>query len=166
MMVGFVVTASLFATPDASLNLSAKISGVNMMKLTASSFTPNIPSIEAFNSAAANDDEEVITSSKEVEDIAWLSILTNKRTGFSIYISATQLENAEKDYKIDYKISMNKTYMYASKPTSLPFVDVKSGITGLSAFSYPISIDINDAQYAAALEDTYKGTVTFTYQVN
>ncbi|AEV29189.1 hypothetical protein SpiGrapes_1377 [Sphaerochaeta pleomorpha str. Grapes] len=170
ILIALVTTVSLFAgsetTADASLTLSAEILGINMMKLTASPFTPETPSIDLFNGAADNENLEEISSAEEVADIAWLSILTNRRTGFSIYVSATPLVNADKNYEIDYKISMNETFTYASKPTSLPFVEIKPGITGLSAFSYPISIDINDDQYAAALEGTYTGTVTFTYKAN
>jgi uncharacterized protein YxeA len=162
----FAVVATTTESLESNLTLQTDIAGINYMKLTASSFTPKTPSVKAFEDATANEAVEKFSSAEEVNDLAYLSILTNKRTGFSIYITATQLENESQDYKIDYKVTCDDTYFYASKPMTGIAISETEGITGLSAFSYPISIDLDDDQYAAALEDEYTGTVTFTYKTN
>jgi uncharacterized protein YxeA len=166
----FAVVATTTTTTTESLKsdltLQTDIAGINYMKLTASSFAPETPTVKAFEDATANEEVEKFSSAEEVKDLAYLSILTNKRTGFSIYITATQLENESQDYKIDYKVTCDDTYFYASKPMTGIAISETEGITSLSAFTYPISIDLDDDQYAAALEDEYTGTVTFTYKTN
>jgi uncharacterized protein YfaP (DUF2135 family) len=167
LLVALVASVSLFAVADADLKLSTTINGINYMKLTEAEFKPSTASITAYNSATANATTETVSSAADTGTIAWLSILTNKRTGFTVSLSATPLTSATtgNTYKIHYKISCDSAYVYTNGNTGVPSLKVSS-ITGLSAFSYAVSADLDDDQYAAALEDTYTGTVTFTYTAN
>jgi uncharacterized protein YfaP (DUF2135 family) len=167
LLVALVASVSLFAVADADLKLSTTISGINYMKLTESQFNPSVASVSAYSQATANATTETVSSAAATGTIAWLSILTNKRTGFTVTLTAEPLtSNTEGNtYEIDYKISCGTAYLFTNGAPSAPSITVSS-ITGLSAFSYAVSADLDDAQYAAALEDTYTGTVTFSYTAN
>ena len=167
LLVALVTSVSLFAATDASLDPHATIEGINFMKLTESEFAPSVASRSAYDSATANATTETVDDAEDTGTIAWLSILSNNRTGFTVGISATPLKspNTANTYKIDYKISCGSAYVFTNGAPSAPSITV-STITGLSAFSYAVSADLDDAQFAAALEDTYTGTVTFTYTAN
>jgi hypothetical protein len=167
LLVALVASVSLFAVADADLNLSTTINGINYMKLTEAEFKPSTASTSAYNLATANATTETVSSAADTGTIAWLSILTNKRTGFTVDISATALKSSTtgNNYVIDYKITCGSAYVYTNGAPSAPSITVSS-ITGLSAFSYAVSADLDDTQYAAALEDTYTGTVKFTYTAN
>jgi hypothetical protein len=167
-LVALITSVSLFAVEDANLNLSTTISGINYMKLTEAEFNPTTPSTSLYTQAEANATTETISSSAATGTIAWLSILTNKRTGFTVTLSATPLKsstNSSNTYTIDYKVTCGTASVYTNGTAGTPTITVSS-ITGLSAFSYAVSADLDDAQYDAALEDTYTGTVTFTYTAN
>jgi hypothetical protein len=172
LIVAIIATASLFATTapsPADLNLKTQISGINMMKLTKNIFSPSPASVSTFNSAEANETLEEVSSSTNTGTIAYLSILTNKRTGFTVTMSAAALTPATdgNTFSIDYVVTASSaTYDTAAETNTSNTIVVNSGITGLSAFSYPVSVDLDDTDYDAALEDTYTGTVTFTYTTN
>ena len=167
LIASFGLFAATLPTP-AQLNLSTTISGVNLMKLTTDQFNPGTPSIALFDSATANEATEVVSNAADTGTIAYLSILTNKRTGFTVTMTAEALDSATvgNNFLINYVVTAGTASYDTSDGTGTNTITVNSGITGLTAFSYPVSVDLNDAEYDAALEDTYSGTVTFTYTAN
>jgi hypothetical protein len=170
VLVTLIASFGLFAAlpSPADLNLSTTISGKNLMKLTKTEFAPSPASENAFNTAVANEATEVVSSAADTGTIAYLSILTNKRTGFTVTMTAEALDSATvgNDYLINYVVTAGTATYDTSDSSGTNTIVVNSGITGLSAFSYAISVDLNDAEYDAALEDTYTGDVTFTYTTN
>jgi hypothetical protein len=170
VLVTLIASFGLFAAlpSPADLNLSTTISGINLMKLTEATFNPSPASVSAFNTATANATTETVSSAADTGTIAYLSILTNKRTGFTVTMTADALagENVDNEYLINYVVTAGTATYNTTGGTGANTIVVNSGITGLSAFSYAISVDLNDAEYDAALEDTYTGDVTFTYTTN
>jgi hypothetical protein len=170
LLVAIIASFGLFATAPspADLNLSTTISGINLMKLTEATFNPSPASVSAFNTATANATTETVSSAADTGTIAYLSILTNKRTGFTVTMVADALasETVDNNYSINYVVTAGTATYDTSDGSGTNTIIVNSDITGLKAFSYAVSVDLNDAEYDAALEDTYKGAVTFTYTTN
>jgi hypothetical protein len=170
LLTAIIASFGLFAAAPspAELNLSTSISGVNLMKLTEATFNPSPASVSAFNTATANAPTETVSSAADTGTIAYLSILTNKRTGFTVTMVADALASATEgnDYSINYVVTAGSATYDTSDASGTNTITVNSGITGLKAFSYAVSVDLNDSEYDAALEDTYTGTVTFTYATN
>ncbi|AEV29187.1 hypothetical protein SpiGrapes_1375 [Sphaerochaeta pleomorpha str. Grapes] len=171
VLVALVASFGLFAAAlpqPAELNLSTTISGINLMKLTTDQFNPATPSLTLFNNAPDNETTEVVSSAADTGTIAYLSILTNKRTGFTVTMTAEALDSATvgNDFLINYVVTAGTATYDTSNGSGTNTITVNSGIAGLTAFSYPVSVDLNDTEYDAALEDTYTGTVTFTYTTN
>lgn len=171
LLIAIVATVGLFAAgpAPAELNLKTSISGLNKMKLTKAEYAPATTSVSSFDQAEANEATEEVASAADTGTIAWLSILTNKRTGFTVSMTATSLtsDTEGNNFSIDYVVTAeNASYDTAASTNSGNAITVSSGITGLSAFSYPVSVDLDDTDYDAALEDTYTGTITFSYTTN
>ncbi|WP_320128304.1 hypothetical protein [uncultured Sphaerochaeta sp.] len=162
----FALFAALPAPSD--LYLLTSISGINLMKITESQFNPSTPSVYAFNNATANPTNETVSTDTDGDTIAWLSILTNRRTGFTVEMTATPLVSAdtENTYEINYIATVGSATYNTSDETGTNSITEDSGIAGLSAFSYAIAVDLDDNEFAMALADTYTGTITFTYTAN
>ncbi len=97
-------------------------------------------------------------------------------------MTATPLIQAESSSRIDYTVFLDSSYHYDTKSsennqniltdgnqgngTTDPFPGNGYAYGLLRVFSYPVSIDLEDLSYEAALEGTYGGTITFTYTSN
>ena len=164
LIVALVASASLFAVPDASLNLTTTITGINNMALTASELTTS--TVAAYDTAADSIvASKTITNSGSTGTIAYLSVLTNRRTGFEVTISAAPLASSTvgNSYEINYVVNAGTASFDTSAATNSSNKLTGPVIAGLQAYSYPVSVNVNPAEYAAALEDTYTAAVTFTY---
>jgi hypothetical protein len=179
---------SAFATDtenpeNALLNLSATIQGESNIKITDA--TLSTLTSDQFDAAASYAQYTILGSTK-TGPIAYVHVKTNKHTNFSITMTATALTSANNSSKIDYTAYLdeddnNVTYTTnASSNTNNVLTDGHGngnayGIANgngwawgnaLQIFSYPVAVDLDDASYEAALEDTYTGTVTFNYSVS
>ena len=164
LIVALVASFSLFAVPNANLNLSTTITGINYMALTATELTTS--TVAAYNTAAQSIvGSKTITSSGSTGTIAYLSILSNNRKGFEVAISAAPLASATdgNSYEINYVVSAGSASYDTSAATNASNKLTGPVIAGLQAYSYAVSVNVNAAEYAAALEDTYTAAVTFTY---
>jgi hypothetical protein len=169
LLVAAFAASSLFAmgpgasstTTDSSaeLNLSTTIAGINEMKLTVSEVTTS-----DFATATANGETETVSLDTDGNTLAYLSVMTNNRTGFTVGIGATALasETEGNDYVINYTLSCGDSASIDTSTQSKASVS-KDSIDELSAFSYAVSVDLDDDEYNAALEDDYTATVTFSY---
>ncbi|AEV29188.1 hypothetical protein SpiGrapes_1376 [Sphaerochaeta pleomorpha str. Grapes] len=165
VVVALVASFSLFAVADANLNLSTHISGINYMALTATELTTS--TVDAYDTAAGTIvGSKEITSATATGTIAYLSILSNNRKGFEVAISATPLASSTdgNSYKINYVVHAGTASFDTSANATNTSNKLTGGvIAGLKAYSFPVSVAVNGTEYAAALEDTYRATVTFAY---
>ncbi|WP_320128307.1 hypothetical protein [uncultured Sphaerochaeta sp.] len=162
--IALIATAGLFATDSKTLDLNTHISGINLMSLSSVQLTTS--TVTAYNTALASPvSTATLNSSAASGTLAYLNILSNKRTGFTVTVTATHLAGTNGNpYTIDYSVTAGSASYDTSASTHTGNTLAPSAnLTGLTAFSYAVSADLNDSQYAAALEDTYTGTVTFTY---
>lgn len=145
-----------------SLDLRTTVDGINAMKLTTAAYTPEVPSEAGFVNAAANEQTETVSIATDGTTLAYLSILTNNREGFSVEIEATELASSTEgnNYTIGYNLTCGNTEVEAGGSSKTITSD---SIDRLSAFSYAVSVDLNDAEYNAALEDEYTANVSFAY---
>ncbi|WP_320129010.1 hypothetical protein [uncultured Sphaerochaeta sp.] len=172
LTVALFTSLSLFATvttetlPDAkNLTLNTSIAGINYMALTQDAIGGN--TVAAYNTVIAHPvSDKTITSSANTGTIAYLNVLSNRRTGFKVTMTATALAGTSgNNYKINYTVTAgsNATFNTANGSSNVNNTVSSSNLTGLTGYSYAVSAQVNAAEYAAALEDNYTGTVTFTY---
>ena len=106
--------------------------------------------------------------------IAYLTTQSNNRKGYKISISATAMANTVlTGHDITY---INYTVYLGDDTDGLPTnngttatkadVVTVSGLTTKTEVSYPIKIQVDSSQFAAAVDGSYSGTVTFNYVAN
>ncbi|MFA5446872.1 MAG: hypothetical protein WC233_01185 [Sphaerochaeta sp.] len=171
LTIFLLITAiSLFAaTPNATFEVSASIAGINDMKITNTAVdvpTYNNPN-NAFEGTVAistSGEGSNMDSSGNVAFSAYISTLSNNRSGYSVLMSATALTHEDDDTTtINYTVTVNDT-SFATKTdtTAVEVIDVTS-LSGLDTESLPISVNVVRSEYDSAVAGTYVGTITFEY---
>jgi hypothetical protein len=162
LLVAILASVSAFASvadeTSATLDLSTTIDGINEMKLTTSEVTTS-----GFYDAESNGDTETVSLDTDGSTLAYLSVLTNNRTGFTVGIGASALasDTEGNEYVINYTLSCGDASIDTSTESEASVSE--DSVDKLSAFSYAVSVDLDDDEYNAALEDEYTATVTFSY---
>lgn len=172
LLVLTVFTASIFADnpSPASFDVTTTIGGINLMKITAAEFTGT--TLAAFNSASAFSGSLPVNTSGTQTFSAWLSTISNRRTGFTVSMVATPMTSSVDTLAnayIDYTVSVNSESFStngATTPVAAVNVIEVTSLAGLTAHSYPIGLTVDANTFDAAVEGSYTGTVTFTYTAN
>ena len=139
------------------------------MKITAAKYTSTTPS--NFDSAAAFTGPLGVTTSGTQTFNAWLSTMSNNRTGYTVSMSATAMKSTvsgQADSYINYTVTVNTKSITTNKGTAVSPVDVIT-VTSLSALavqSHKIALSVDQTTFNAAVQGSYSGTVTFTYTAN
>ncbi|MFA5446871.1 MAG: hypothetical protein WC233_01180 [Sphaerochaeta sp.] len=166
LLIGFGAYA---ANPGpSSFDITTNVQGINKMKITASEFTGTAPG--QFDDAEAFAESLAISTSGTQEFSAWLSTMSNNRSGYKVTMTATAMKStiAEKaDSYINYTVTVNSKAITtndggASTPVSQDVITVTS-LTGLAKQSHQITLSVDQTSFEAAVEGSYSGTVTFTY---
>lgn len=165
MMVG------LFADPITdSFTVTTTIGSINNMKVTEEDV-----STKAWSSLKDFTNFGVTSSNLNTgAAIAYLTTQSNNRKGYKISISATAMANTVlTGHDITY---INYTVYLGDDTDGLPTnngttatkadVVTVSGLTTKTEVSYPIKIQVDSSQFAAAVDGSYSGTVTFNYVAN
>lgn len=165
-LASFVV----FADTDC-FEIETEVEGVNMMKITAAQYNPTTPSPEDFEDADAFVGPLVIDAAGDQSFIAYLSTMSNNRTGYIVSMSATAMKSSitgQADAYINYTVKVNtnpiKT-LTTNGAASVSPVDVITipSLTALARESHQISLSVDSTTYNSAAEGSYSGTVTFTF---
>lgn len=157
------------ATPNAIFEVSASIAGINDMKITNTAV--DVPTYNNPNNAFGG--TVVITSSGEgynmdssgnVAFSAYISTLSNNRSGYSVLMSATALTHEDDDQiTINYTVAVNDaSFATKTDTTAVEVIEVAS-LSGLDTESLPISVNVVRSEYDNAVAGTYVGTITFEY---
>ncbi len=173
LLVIALVSVGLFADPTDSFTVTTSVSSTNNMKVTAEdvndSDSPAYGSLTDFTDFGVNG-----TNLNTGEAIAYLTTQSNNRKGYKISIAATAMASTVlSDHDITY---INYTVYLGTDTTGLPTTNgteatkadvvTVSALTTLTEVSYPIKIKVDADQFAAAVDGSYTGTVTFNYVAN
>jgi len=177
LLIIALVSVGLFAadppaTATDSFTVTTTISGINNMKVTTTAVgtdSKTYSQLADFSNYAINSASDLSPSTA----IAYLSTQTNNRNGYKISLTVTAMKSTPTTGAVSY---INYTIFLADdtvgQVTDNGTAKTKSNViqqgalTGLTEKSYPIKITVNPDQYAAAVEGSYTGTVTFDYVAN
>lgn len=151
----------------ASFDVTTTVPGINLMKITTAQFTQTTPA--QFASATAFTGPLAITTHGSQTFNAWLSTMSNSRSGYKVTMTATAMKSSiqdQADAYINYTVTVNTksitTNNASSTPASIDVITVTS-LTALSKQSHKIALTVDQASFQSAVEGSYSGTVTFTY---
>jgi hypothetical protein len=156
------------STEPSKIDVSTVVQGINRMKITASPFSGNPAQ---FENAPVYTGPLEITAPGEQDFSAYLSIISNNHNGYTVSMSATSMTYAvtgQASAYIDYTVTVNGQSIITNEATSVAPVDVITvpTMSGLGSQSHKIYINVNQADFASAVEGTYTGMVTFQYTSN
>lgn len=166
LLIGFGAYA---ANPGpSSFDITTNVQGINKMKITTAEFTQTAPG--QFDSATAYTGPLAITTYGAQTFSAWLSTMSNNRSGYTVTMTATAMKSEiaeQADSYINYTVTVNSKAITtnnggASTPASQDVITVTS-LTGLAKQSHQIALSVDQTSFEAAVEGSYSGTVTFTY---
>jgi hypothetical protein len=173
LLVVALVSVGLFAVDSVGFDVKTTVEAINLMKITAAEFTGTTAAL--FASAdpyVGNDDAEdgnhYVSGGGSQTITAWLSTLSNRRTGYKVTMSATAMESAPesgaKAY-INYTVTVNSQAITTTGATPAASKEIFStgAQTGITPQSYQISLSVDPDDFAAAVEGDYTGTVTFAW---
>lgn len=163
LLVGMFVTTQLFAVAD-QLNIATEVSEIGLMKITSSVVSAN--TVTAFNNTPEFF-SFAVNGSGQFDNIAYVSTLSNKQSGYYITMSAEAMRNGTGTSAtyINYSVLCNSvgyTTTGASVPPAVQLISVSSLLV-ITASSLPISIVVDPTSFSAAVSGSYIGTVTFTF---
>jgi hypothetical protein len=185
LLVLAVVSVGLFAAPvtpthgDVEFEVKATVSGHNVMKFTSNSMVGQNKSTfegDTWNGPVlVGADKTIKPSTNTFYDVAFISVMSNWRKGFTISMEATPMWDGTA--YIDYSIALNGTDQGSTAGNEALEADqnvqvaevikyASGAITGLTFDSRKISIKVLEADYNNAVEGEYTGTVTFTFTAN
>jgi hypothetical protein len=162
-------TVSAFAVDPASFNVSTAVAGINKMKITTAAFNGATP--VSFDDAIIYAGPLTVTTSGPQSFSAYLSTMSNKRTGYKVTMGATAMTSTvagQTTSYINYTVGVNTKSLTTAGATVVTPVDVitVASLTGLTSQSHPITLSVDATSFNAAVEGNYSGTVTFTYTAN
>jgi hypothetical protein len=168
ILVLALASFAIFGDTD-FFEVETKVEGVNMMKITAGQYNPTTPTPEGFEGVDAFEGPLVINAAGEQSFTAYLSTLSNNRTGYTVSMTATAMKSSitsQADAYINYTVTVNSksitTNNTTSNPTSVDVITV-TGLTALAKESHQIFLSVDPTTFNSAVEGSYSGTVTFTY---
>jgi len=172
LIVALVAVGLFAANPTDSFTVTTSISGINNMKVTTTAVgTDNktYSDLSGFSNYAINSASDLSPETA----IAYLSTQTNNRNGYKISLTVTAMKSTltgGNDSYINYTIFLadDTDGQVTDDGTAKTKSNViqQGALTGLSEKSYPIKITVDADEYAAAVEGSYTGTVTFNYVAN
>jgi len=163
LLVSFLATVPIFAVTD-SFDVTTTVADVGLIKVTEAVST--VATVTAFNALTAYGDL-AITSSGAQTFTAYMSTLSNSRSGYTVDMDATAMKSSigSADSYIDYTVTVNSVSLTTTGATPITGATIltASTQTGISTQSKAISLSIDTTTFDAAVSGSYTGTVTFTY---
>ena len=163
LLILLIASASIFAVAD-SFNVTTTVGEIGLMKVSSAEITGNT-SLAYTNSGDFT--ELVIENSGAQTFEAYLTTLSNKRSGYEVTMKATPMTSAATPTTyIDYTVGCGTgtiTTTGATTPaTAVTIIDIAS-LTELTGASKAITLSVDSATFEAAVSGSYTGTVTFNY---
>lgn len=163
LLVLLLASTSIFAVSD-NFTVTTTIDEIGLMKITTAALSTH--TVAAYN--ALTDFEELPISSSGAQTFAaYLTTLSNKRTGYTVTMGASAMKSTvgAVDSYIDYTVGVNSVDLTtggATDPTAVTVLTVAS-LGTLQAQSHAISLSVDATTFDSAVSGSYSGTVTFTF---
>ncbi|HKL57943.1 MAG TPA: hypothetical protein VJ854_06030 [Sphaerochaeta sp.] len=149
----------LFAVTD-TFTVSTTVADVGKIKVSSDL---SVAATERAFEALGSFTNLSITTAGEQEFSAYVSTLSNSRTGYTVSMKANAMRSD--DSYIDYTITVNSvavTTKGATPATEATIVTAPS-LAIMETHSHAITLSVDPTSLGAALSGAYTGTVTFTY---
>lgn len=159
-----IVATSAFAVTD-SFSVTTTVGEIGVMKVTQAAITET--TLTFFN-GMADFTSLPISSAGNQTFSAYVTTLSNKRTGYNVKLSASAMKSTEGTTTsyINFTVGSNNatvtTNGAATIAATTPVVVVPN-LTAVTAASYPITLSVDETSYNAAVSGSYVGSVTFTF---
>lgn len=164
LLIMIIASISIFAATD-SFTVTTDVTEIgNVMVAT----TSDVPTDKDFTGLTEFTNLPIETSGNQ-GTVAYMATISNKRSGYEVTMSATAMESTvgSATSYIDYTVSCGNqsiTTKGANAPTVIgSTVDKETSLTGLTGKSTPITLDVDQLTFDAAVSGSYTGTVTFTF---
>lgn len=164
ILLVLLAATTLFAANDASLGLATTITGTYEMKISQAS------ALTLATFAAGGTSSLSSLTSTAVTDL-FVNIKTNKRNSIKINVSAPNLKSAGTTYEMVYVVTpsaavtgvtVGSAITSATTPSAAELLTFAvNNDTGLRVLSHGFGIDLDDEDYANAVEGDYTATITF-----
>ena len=165
LLVILFVGAPIFAATD-SFDVITTVAALGKIKITEEDVGV-APHTEAAFDLLDEFDELAISSSGNQTFTAYLSTISNSRSGYTVAMDATSMMSpgSPANSYIDYTVTVNSIGLTTTGATAVTGVNILTvaSLLGIEAQSHAIALSIDATTYAAAVSGTYTGTVTFTY---
>ncbi|MDT4763276.1 hypothetical protein [Sphaerochaeta sp. PS] len=163
LLILIIASASIFASDD-SFTVTTTVSEKGQMKVSSAAMVGNTAAAYA---TAGDFTTKNITASGAQTIAAWVTTLSNKRTGYTLTMGATAMTNTEgvTPSYINYTVGCNSQVVTTNGGTAVAavLIDTVTGLTGLTGKSMPISLTVDSTTFDAAVSGLHTGTVTFTF---
>lgn len=158
-----IASVSIFAVTD-TFDVTTTITEIGHVKVSSAIIAGN--TLSDFT-ASGNFTELVVEASGTQDFSAYLTTLSNKRTGYEVTMKATSMKSlATPTTYIDYTVGCGTgsitTTGATTSTTPIKIVDVNS-LTQLTGASEEITLSVDATTYDKAVSGGYSGTVTFTF---
>ncbi len=166
LLILAIATASIFAVDD-SFTVTTTVAERGDMKVSANAIAGHTPGAYT---TAGDFTTLPITASGTQTFSAYMTTLSNKRTGYTVTMAATPMASVvagQTTSYIDYTVGCGSqsivTHGAAAPTVTGSTVDTVTALTGLTGKSIPITLSVDATTFAAAVSGSYIGTVTFTF---
>lgn len=177
LLIVALVAVGLFADPaNSTFEVKTTITGINEMGITKTAMTLSDFDLTATNLFSTltigGTGGSALATDGAVTFDAYISTRSNNRSGYTVKVSATPMVTAavgQTTPKINYTVAVagteNGSYSTATGGDAASVITIAS-LTATDVQSRKISLTVNMTDYAAAVEGSYTGTVTFEYKSN
>lgn len=171
-LIMIIATGAIFAADpaDASFEVKTVVTDYNVMQVSTTEFVGN--TVDSYGGLKPVESVTIGNDGIGVETpvAAYLSVLSNRRTGFYVEMSAAPMvndANSSAAAPIHYTVSCGGQ-AYDTSANSPTAVTVLTGgqISTMTGYSEQVSILVDPTSYGAAVTGSYTGEVTFTFTAN
>lgn len=165
LLILIIATTSAFAVQD-SFDVTTKIEGIGLMKVSKLAIVSNTS--QAYADSGAFGDLGISTSGDQSFS-AYLTTLSNNRSGFEVTMLATPMTSTVGsatsyiDYTVECGLDKITTAGTSTTLTAVKIIDVNS-LAALTGDSKQIKLSVDKDTFDAAVSGEYLGTVTFNYK--
>ena len=171
LLILIIASTSIFAatvTDTDTFNVTTTILEVGKVKVSAAAILGN--TLTAYTTAGDLATYGISSSGNQTNFVAFLTTLSNKRTGYKVSMSATAMKSGTGPSAayINYTVGCNGKSLTTSGTGSVTVADVMdvSALTTLTGASQALTLSIDSTTYNAAVAGDYVGTVTFNFSSN
>lgn len=163
LLILAIASTSVFAVPDGTFDVSTTIGEIGKMKVSALEIAGNTDT--NYTDSGLFTELEISSFGDQTFE-AYLTTLSNKRSGYEVTMNATAMKSeATPTTYIDYTVTCNDksvTTLGDRVNTVVKPVDVAS-ISELTGQSSLITLTVDQTTFEKAVSGKYVGTVTFNY---